>query len=118
MALFETVEANTFEQTLPPGADTTRDVQQVERRYTPVFQSGITAGAQLVPAGTSGILTLRALGGTLGAITIYDGTSTSDPVMVPAHTPVQGQVICEDLIFNNGVFIVQVAATVTAGGYR
>lgn len=106
----------TNEQNLAPGADPVADVQRVERQLLSAAIN--TAATTTVKNGPGYVGTIRVLGGTLGAVTVYDNTAGSGTVLVPTVTPIQGGVLLEDVVFNVGLTIVTAAATVIVISYR
>lgn len=75
-----------------------------------------TATTTVVSAtGTKGLATLRVLGGTLGAVTIYDNGAGSGTVIVPTVTPVSGAILLENVPFNTGLTVVTASAMVIVG---
>lgn len=79
-----------------------------------------TATTTVVKSGTGMLASITILGGTLGAITVYDNTAASGTTICPAFTPATGAM--ETLTFNvgftNGLTIVTAAATVLQVSYQ
>lgn len=101
---------------LAAGEDPAADVQKTEVRGLPVAIS--TATTTLVKVGPGHLRVLRAVGGTMGAVTVYDNTAASGTELLPEVTPAQGNVLLEDIAFTNGLTIVTAAATVLTLSYR
>jgi hypothetical protein len=81
--------------------------------YTTVAIS--TATTTTIKTGPGVIGSCQVLGGTLGAITVYDNTAASGTVIAPAFTPtatVPGTQILPDIRFSVGLTIVTAAATI------
>ncbi len=104
------------EQTVFGGEDVLADVQKVEVRGK--YASVSTATTTLVKVGPGVVNSIRAVGGTMGAVTIYDNTAASGTVILPAVTPAQSHVLLEDVAFATGLTIVTAAATILAISYR
>ena len=102
--------------TLQAGEDILADVQKTELRGTPAAISAIAT--TLLKTGPGTLHSLRVAGGTLGAVTVYDNTDASGTVLLPATTPVQGQVLLEGIRFSTGLTIVTAAATILTVSYR
>ena len=74
-----------------------------------------TATTTTVKSGVGVLRSCQVLGGTLGAITVYDNTAASGTVIAPAFTPtatVPGTQILPDIRFSVGLTIVTAAATI------
>lgn len=74
-----------------------------------------TATTTVVKSGVGVLRSCQVLGGTLGAITVYDNTAASGTVIAPAFTPtatVPGTQILPDIRFSVGLTIVTAAATI------
>jgi hypothetical protein len=78
-----------------------------------------TATTTVVKSGAGKLAYLNILGGTLGAITIYDNTAASGTVLVPAFTPTATVPVCLTLevTFSVGLTIVTAAASVLQVSY-
>lgn len=111
MAGYPVVEQNLF-----GGEDVVGDVQKTEIRGTPAAIS--TATTTLVKTGPGNLHSLRVAGGVLGNVTVYDNTDASGTVLLPAVSPVQGQVLLENIRFSTGLTIVTAAATILTVSYR
>jgi len=87
------------------------------RNRTAAISSATTT---VVKSGTGTLASITILGGTLGAITVYDNTAASGTTICPAFTPAAGSM--ETLTFNvgftNGLTIVTAAATVLQVSYQ
>jgi hypothetical protein len=79
---------------------------------TPKFisQRITSATTTVVSTGPVRIKQIRVLGGTLGAVTVYRG-STLDPVHCIVTPAAQGLVVAEDTYFEDGLTITTAAAT-------
>ncbi len=106
--------------TLLAGEDLTNNVMKVEQRFS--FASYSTAqAATVVKSGTGFLHTVTILGGTAGAITVWDNTAGSGTTILPAFTPGNVTVpvtITLDVSFATGLTITTAAATVIALSYR
>jgi len=98
------------------GEDLTNDVVKVENRGS--YFNISTATTTTVKSTAGHVNKIRVIGGTLGAVTIYDNTAASGTVILPSVTPVADGVLLEDIDFATGLTIVTAAATVIAGSYR
>ncbi len=98
------------------GEDVTNDVIKVEQRYLPLAISA--AATTNVKTGTGYLDSLVCVGGTLGAVTVYDNTVASGTVLCPTVTPVAGGILLRHITFSVGLTIVTAAATVLTGAYR
>jgi len=78
-----------------------------------------TATTTTVATGTGTLHTITILGGTLGAITVYDNTAASGTTICPAFTPAAGtmETLIFDVGFKTGLTIVTAAATVLQVSY-
>ncbi len=85
------------------------------------FKSAIinTATTTMVKSGPGRLGYLNILGGTLGAITVYDNTVASGTLLLSQFTPTAGVPICLclELAFSTGLTIVTAAATVVQVSY-
>ncbi len=101
------------------GEDNVADVMKTEQRYTSASYSA--AGTNTIKTGSGFIQTLTILGGTLGAITVYDNTAGSGTAILPTFTPTAA-VPCPSIdvysTFSTGLTIVTAAATVVQVSYR
>lgn len=73
-------------------------------------QQATTAGAQIGPAGARRAVAIMGIVGT-GTVTLYDGTSTSGPVIFPATAMVVGTRFTVETPCVNGIFAVVGANT-------
>lgn len=96
------------------GEDSTYHRMLVAAVYNPFLIS--TATTTVVKSGPGRIGKIVAAGGTLGAVTIWDNTAASGAALLPSITPVQGQVLLEDIPFGTGLTIVTATAMVIRGG--
>lgn len=83
--------------------------------------TAISSATTTVVKSGSGILkSITILGGTLGAITVYDNTSAAGTTICPAFTPAAGsmETLEFDVVFTNGLTIVTGAATVLQVSYQ
>lgn len=108
--------AHVTQTTLQAGEDILADVQKVEIRGTPANISAATT--TLIKTGPGVVHNIRVAGGALGNVTVYDNTDASGTVLLPAVTPVQGQVLLENIRFSTGLTIVTAAATILTVSYR
>ena len=99
-----------------PGDDSTNDVVKTE--YQGMAATISTATTTTVKASAGRIRKIRAVGGTMGTVTIYDNTAGSGTEIVPVVTPAQGDILVEDYTFTQGLTIVTGAATVLIINYR
>lgn len=107
------------EQSLPPGADPLVDVQRVEQRFQYANPSISAATTTVVKIGPGFVREIRAVGGTLGAVTVYDNTAASGTALLcPTATPLQNGVLCRDVEFFTGLTILTAAATILTVSYR
>lgn len=100
----------------PVYEDNVAGVAKVEQRYTPLAIS--TATTTVVKSGPGFLHQIRVIGGTMGAITIYDNTAASGTQIVPTITPTAQGLLLEDVLFTTGLTIVTAAATIMTGSYR
>jgi len=77
-----------------------------------------TATTTTVKPGAGFIKEIRVIGGTLGAVTIYDNTAGSGTEIAPSSTPDKGQVLKKSCQFTTGLTIVTAAATYIVISYR
>ena len=98
------------------GEDLTNEVQKVEQRGAGFNISSATTTT--VRSGSGFIYNIRVIGGTLGAVTVYDNIAASGTVLCPTVTPVQNGILIENCTFGTGLTIVTAAATVITGSYR
>lgn len=81
-----------------------------------------TATTTTVKSGVGQLGTIQVLGGTLGAITVYDNTAASGTVIVPTFTPATAAWGANALVFNcafsTGLTVVTGAATALTVLYR
>ena len=78
----------------------------------------LTATTTTVKTGEGLVHHLIAVGGTMGAVTIYDNTSAAGAVLFGPATPTAGGIIVADLPFGIGLTIVTAAATAISGAVR
>lgn len=78
----------------------------------------LSATTTVVKAGTGHLNHLIAVGGTMGAVTVYDNTAASGQVLFGPGTPTAGGVIMADIDFSTGLTIVTGANTVISGSYK
>lgn len=101
------------------GEDLVNDVQKVEQRYT--YNAISTATTTLVKTGAGFVHTISIVGGTLGAITVYDNTTATGTAIIPTFTPT-ATLPCPPIIldasFATGLTIVTAAATIIVVSYR
>lgn len=105
--------------TLIAGEDLTANVMKVEQRFS--YASISTATTTTVKSGAGFLHTLSILGGTAGAITVYDNTAGSGTTICATFTP--GSVstpitLTLNVSFGTGLTIVTGAATVITVSYR
>lgn len=112
----ENENAHVREAYAPVYEDNVAGVAKVEQRYT--YASINTATTTVVKSGSGFLHQIRVLGGTLGAITIYDNTAASGTVIVPTITPTAQGLLIEDVVFSTGLTIVTAAATIITLSYR
>jgi hypothetical protein len=109
----------TNELNLAPGADAVADRVAVERQFLPAVIN--TATTTTVKTGSGLIGEITVIGGTLGAIQVFDNTAGSGTILLPSFTPgagTQGLVLLRDVVFNTGLTIVTAAATIITVSYR
>lgn len=107
------------EQLAPLYEDNVAGVAKTEQRYTS-FASN-TAGTFTIKSGPGYIQTLTILGGTAGAITLYDNTAGSGTTILPTFTPTAtfpAPSVDVYATFSTGLTIVTSAATVIQVSYR
>lgn len=107
------------EQYAPGYEDNTNNKAIVEHRYTSAVISSATTTT--IKSGAGLVHTISILGGTLGAITVYDNTAGSGTTICPTFTPTAA-VPCPPIIldetFATGLTIVTAAATIINVSYR
>lgn len=106
----------TVEQNVPVYEDNVNGKAVVEQRNTPFAIS--TATTTLVKSGAGYVDEIIVVGGTLGAVTIYDSLTATGTVLLPTATPVQNGILLRHIVFGTGLCIVTASATVIVGGYR
>lgn len=89
--------------------------------YTPHNTAAISsATTTTIKTGSGMLASITILGGTMGAITVYDNTAGSGTTICPAFTPAASSM--ETLTFNcnfkTGLTIVTAAATVLQVSYQ
>lgn len=77
-----------------------------------------TAGTYTVKSSAGKLREIRVLGGTLGAVTVYDNTAGSGTEIVPQITPSGALVLKKDCSFGTGLTIVAAANTIITVSYR
>jgi hypothetical protein len=101
------------------GEDITNDVLKVEQRFTSAAIS--TATTTTVKTGVGVVHAISIVGGTLGAITVYDNTAASGTTILPTFTPTAA-LPCPSIIldetFTVGLTVVTAAATIINISYR
>lgn len=102
--------------TLLAGEDVANNVMKVENRGAAA--SITTAATTTIKSGPGHVNSIRVAGGVLGAVTIYDNTAASGTVILPEVTPIQGQVLLENIEFSIGLTIVTAAASIISVSYR
>lgn len=102
--------------TLIAGEDLTNNLLRVEERYS--YAAISTAVTTVVKSGAGFVHAINVLGGTLGAITVYDNTSASGTTIWPTFTPLAAQPWIIDASFGTGLTVVTAAATVIQVSYR
>jgi hypothetical protein len=107
------------EATLLAGEDLTNNVMKVEQRFS--YAAISTAATTVIKSGSGFIHTISIVGGTLGAITVYDNTAGSGTTILPTFTPT-ATLPCPpiplDVQFSTGLTIVTAAATIIVVAYR
>jgi hypothetical protein len=98
------------------GEDLAVGVMKTEKRGG--YVSINSAATTLVKTGPGHINSLRVIGGTLGAVTVYDNTAASGTAIVPTVTPAAAGLLIEDVDFNTGCTILTAAATIITGSVR
>lgn len=102
-----------------PTTPAPQGVQKVEQRFNYSEFEASTAGTTIKNGG--GFLHgIAIVGGTLGAITLYDNTSAANPKIVGTFTPPAGfcGFITFDVVFVTGLTIVLAAATICTVSWR
>lgn len=103
----------------PLAEDNVAGVIKTEQRYSTYSTS--VAGTFTVKTGSGFIQTITILGGTAGAITVYDNTAGSGTAILPTFTPTStfpAPSIDVYATFATGLTIVTAAATVIQVSYR
>lgn len=77
-----------------------------------------TATTTVVKSGSGFIKEIRVLGGTLGAVTVYDSLTATGSEIVPAVTPAGATVLKKSCAFATGLTIVTAGATILVISYR
>lgn len=98
------------------GEDIPNDVMKVEQRFN--YSSVSTATTTLIKNGSGFIHQIRVIGGTLGAITVYDSLTATGSQIVPTVTPTAQGLLIEDVAFATGLTILTAAATIITVSYR
>lgn len=101
------------------GEDLSADVMKVEGRFSTTAIS--TATTTTVKSGAGFVHSIQVVGGTLGAVTVYDNTAASGTVIIPTHTPtasLPNPIIYLDREFGTGLTVVTAAATILIVSYR
>lgn len=110
---------NTNLNTYISGEDSTNNVMRVEGQFS---YATISTATTTTIKSTSGLVhTINIIGGTLGAITVYDNTAASGTTIIPTFTPtatLPNPTIVLDEIFSTGLTIVTAAATIINVSYR
>lgn len=105
--------------TLIAGEDLANNVTKVEQRFN--YATITTATTTVIKSGAGFVHTINILGGTLGAITVYDNTTGSGTTIIPTITPT-ATLPCPPIIldesFGTGLTIVTAAATVINVSFR
>lgn len=104
------------EQYAPLAEDNVNGVIKVEQRYTPANIT--TAATTVIKTGSGYVDQIRVIGGTLGAVTVYDNTAGSGTLLVPTVTPTGNGSLIEHATFSTGLTIVTAAATIIVITYR
>jgi hypothetical protein len=100
----------------PGYEDNAAGVAKVEQRY--LYASVATAATTPIKSGAGFIHQIRVVGGTLGAVTVYDNTAGSGTIIVPTVTPTTAGILIEDVTFSTGLTIVTAAATIITVSFR
>ena len=98
------------------GEDPSVDRLKVETRGLAV--NILTATTTVLKTGDGHVNNLIAVGGTMGAVTIYDNTSASGTILFGPATPTAGGFIVKDIEFSTGLTVVTAAATAISGSIR
>jgi hypothetical protein len=79
-----------------------------------------TATTTVVKSGTGTLASITILGGTMGAITVYDNTAGSGTELCPQFTPAANSMVTLhfNAAFSTGLTIVTAAATVLQVSYQ
>lgn len=105
--------------TLIAGEDLTNNVLKVEQRFS--YAAITSATTTTVKASAGFVHTISIVGGTLGAITVYDNSSASGTTILPTFMPtatLPAPTIVLDVSFAVGLTIVTAAATILVVSYR
>lgn len=94
-------------RTLQDGVVSQASTAYYDNAYCPIS----TATTTTVKTGVGELHQVIVLGGTLGAITIYDNTAASGNVIAPVFTPAAAGTYSFDVAFTTGLTIVTGAAT-------
>lgn len=101
------------------GEDLVNDVQKVEQRFS--YATIKTATTTTIKAGAGFVHSISIIGGTLGAIAVYDNTAASGTEIIPSFTPT-ATLPCPTIIldesFSTGLTIITSAATIINVSYR
>lgn len=100
------------------GEDTVVDVQKVEVRSASAIIT--TATTTVVKTGVGYLRSITILGGTMGAIDVYDNTVGSGTKLLPTFTPPASsfETLTFNIPYSVGITIVTAAATVLQVSYR
>lgn len=105
--------------TLLAGEDLTNNVMKVEQQYN--YATITTAATTVIKNGSGQLHSINIVGGTLGAITVYDNTTGSGTTILPTFTPT-ATLPCPAIIldekFSTGLTIVTAAATILNVSFR
>lgn len=103
----------------PAYEDNTNQVAKVEHRFS--FATISSATTTTIKSGAGLVHSINIIGGTLGAITVYDNTAGSGTAICPTFTPTATlpcPAILLDEVFGTGLTIVTAAATIINVSYR
>jgi hypothetical protein len=103
----------------PAYEDNTNSKAVVEHRYS--FAAISSATTTPIKSGAGLVHSINIIGGTLGAITVYDNTAGSGTAICPTFTPTATlpcPAILLDELFSTGLTIVTAAATIINVSYR
>lgn len=101
------------------GERPTNDYINVESDFS--YATITTATTTVVKSGAGKLHSVCIVGGTLGAITIYDNTAASGTTIIPTFTPTATlpcPTIILDVLVNTGITVVTAAATILVINYR